>query len=115
MSSLHSMFAKGNLYVRKALRKLFLLFLNNGKNYKMPYIISYVRFLIERITQLNQTDKLFDYDLVFIIDNGNKGWILDAICKEIGSHYEGNCSYVYANYWPGKNISSHTMLCSQFA
>lgn len=36
------------------------------------------------------------YDLVFVIHPGNRGWILDAICKEIANYFPGTCYFHYA-------------------
>ena len=36
------------------------------------------------------------YDLVFVTHPGNRGWILDAICKEIAQYFPGTCYFHYA-------------------
>ncbi|MBW4538640.1 MAG: glycosyltransferase family 4 protein [Myxacorys chilensis ATA2-1-KO14] len=36
------------------------------------------------------------YDLVFVICEGNKGWILDALCKEIATYFPGKCHFHYS-------------------
>ena len=36
------------------------------------------------------------YDLVFVTHPGNRGWILDAICKEIANYFPGTCYFHYA-------------------
>jgi glycosyltransferase involved in cell wall biosynthesis len=35
------------------------------------------------------------FDLVFVSDPGNKGWILDAICREIAAYFPGECHFYY--------------------
>jgi glycosyltransferase involved in cell wall biosynthesis len=40
------------------------------------------------------------YDLVFVLDSGNRNWILDAICREIAAHYPGSHTFSYAAYYP---------------
>ncbi len=36
------------------------------------------------------------YDLVFVTDPGNKGWILDAICHEIEAYFPGTTRHYYS-------------------
>ncbi|MCU0549112.1 MAG: glycosyltransferase family 4 protein [Leptolyngbya sp. Prado105] len=36
------------------------------------------------------------YDLVFVTHEGNKGWILDAICKEIAAYFPGTHTFHYS-------------------
>ncbi|MBD3882063.1 glycosyltransferase [Phormidium tenue FACHB-886] len=46
--------------------------------------------------KLRETGLLGKYDLVFVIHPGNRGWILDAICKEIANYFPGTCYFHYA-------------------
>ena len=36
-----------------------------------------------------------EFDLVFVVPHSSKGWILDAICREIIQHYSGRATIVY--------------------
>jgi glycosyltransferase involved in cell wall biosynthesis len=42
---------------------------------------------------------------VFVLDRGNKGWILDAICREIAAHYPGTHQFSYAAYYCKGNLA----------
>ena len=37
------------------------------------------------------------FDLVFVVAEQNRGWILEAICKEVASRMDGTHALVYAN------------------
>lgn len=76
-----------------------------SNNYKIIYFLSYLKSLGDRFNKSNDKQ---EYDLVFVIDEGNRGWILDAICKEIAKYFSGNYHFSYAYYFPGKNFSSHS-------
>ncbi|WP_088892293.1 glycosyltransferase family 4 protein [Leptolyngbya ohadii] len=47
------------------------------------------------------------YDLAFILDRGNRGWILDAICREIAANYPGSVTFSYEAYFPRGNIAHY--------
>lgn len=73
--------------------------------YKVPYVVSYCQFILQKI--INQP-KQQEYDLVFVIDKRNKGWILDAVCKEIAKYYNSSYHFSYAYYYPGNNFFSYS-------
>jgi glycosyltransferase involved in cell wall biosynthesis len=55
-------------------------------------------------SNLHQTGAFGKYDLVFVVHESNRGWILDAICKEIASYYPGKCHFHYSTaYLPPAN------------
>jgi glycosyltransferase involved in cell wall biosynthesis len=47
------------------------------------------------LRKLRAQGLLGEYDLVFVIYPGNKGWILDAICREIAAYFPGKYCYHY--------------------
>jgi glycosyltransferase involved in cell wall biosynthesis len=75
------------------------------KNYRVLYFISYLKSFPYKPVKSNDTK---EYDLVFVIDQGNRGWILDAICKEIARYFSGNSHFSYSYYFPGENVFSHS-------
>lgn len=72
--------------------------------YKIIYLIPKIQsyFCIKKYISNELKD-----DLVFILSEGNKGWILDAICKEIANYYDQKYSFSYARYFPGNQFISH--------
>jgi glycosyltransferase involved in cell wall biosynthesis len=48
------------------------------------------------LTRLRHSGLLGQYDLVFVIHEGNRGWILEAICKEIAAYFPGSYCYHYS-------------------
>jgi glycosyltransferase involved in cell wall biosynthesis len=46
--------------------------------------------------RLRQSGLLGKYDLVFVVDPGNRGWILDAICREIAAYFPGRYCFHYS-------------------
>ena len=51
---------------------------------------------VEGLRSLHRNHLLGIDDLVFVIYPGNKGWILDAICREIAKFFPGKASFHYA-------------------
>lgn len=49
----------------------------------------------QSLRKLRAQGLLGEYDLAFVIYPGNKGWILDAICREIAAHFPGKYCYHY--------------------
>ncbi len=49
----------------------------------------------QTLRKLRAKGVLGEYDLAFVIYPGNKGWILDAICREIAAHFPGKYCYHY--------------------
>ena len=47
------------------------------------------------LQKLRAQGVLGEYDLAFVIYPGNKGWILDAICREIAAYFPGKYCYHY--------------------
>lgn len=52
--------------------------------------------------------KIVKYDLVFVLDQGNKGWILDGICKEIAKYFPGKYYLCYGKFFPRGDIFSYS-------
>ncbi|GAP97608.1 glycosyltransferase family 4 protein [Leptolyngbya sp. NIES-2104] len=48
------------------------------------------------VEKVRSTGLLGEYDLVFVIHPGNRGWILEAICKEIAAYSSGRFCFHYA-------------------
>lgn len=67
------------------------------RNYKLPHRISEIFFLL--IKKLKLENFFFKkYDLVFIVLEHGKGWILEAICKEIASYFPGRYCFHFLPY-----------------
>jgi glycosyltransferase involved in cell wall biosynthesis len=47
------------------------------------------------LRKLRAQGVLGEYDLAFVIYPGNKGWILDAICREIAAYFPGKYCFHY--------------------
>jgi glycosyltransferase involved in cell wall biosynthesis len=77
------------------------------KDYQSSYLISFFKNFIQKKI-LKQLDSETEYDLVFVIDEGNRGWILDGICKEIAKYFPGKSSFSYGCYFPGKSVFSYS-------
>jgi glycosyltransferase involved in cell wall biosynthesis len=68
------------------------------KNYRKTYIQSWLRFFYKKpfIPKLKE-----EYDLVFVIYKETRGWILEAICKEIANYFPGKyCYHDSTSYLP---------------
>lgn len=87
------------IYLVKLLRML------GFSPYKVPYFLSYCQFILQKIIS---QPKQQEYDLVFVIDERNKGWILDAVCKEIAKYYDSSYNFSYAYYYPGNKVFSYS-------
>lgn len=79
----------------KIIHKLIFLFFKAFKlpNYKYPYAIQQANFLLNSHFEKRSTE---DYDLVFVIFEESKGWILEAICKEIAAYFQGKYCFHYS-------------------
>lgn len=66
--------------------------------YLIPYTISYGKFLKNRLlpSQLSPGNKIEEYDLVFVVLDLAKGWILEAICREIAAFFPGKYCFHYS-------------------
>jgi len=62
-------------------------------DHRRPYRLSYLRGL--KLRALRQV-RPAEYDVVFVIFEGNRGWILEAICKEIARYHSGRCAFYYS-------------------
>jgi glycosyltransferase involved in cell wall biosynthesis len=48
------------------------------------------------------------YDLAFILDHGNRNWILGAICNEIAAYYSGEYVFSYDSYFPRGDLALYS-------
>lgn len=62
-------------------------------SYKRHYALSWVNFCFKKLLGGNSTK---EYDLVFVIYESTRGWILEAICKEIAAYFPGKYCYHYS-------------------
>ncbi|MEA5580861.1 glycosyltransferase [Nodularia harveyana UHCC-0300] len=64
----------------------------------IPYGISYLKFLIGVKWKLqSHPEKIVEeYDLVFVVLDLAKGWILEAICREIATYFPGKYCFHYS-------------------
>ncbi|MDZ8055554.1 MAG: glycosyltransferase family 4 protein [Aulosira sp. ZfuVER01] len=88
------------------IRNHFNSFMKRINAYRFIYLISYIHFLLKRLRQ-NKRDEENKFDIVFVIDNGNRGWILEAICKEIALYFPGKSTFIYDTYFPGHSINNY--------
>ena len=85
--------------IRKFLKKIaykfiFLTFkIFKIQTYKYFYYIRYTDFLIDKYFSKSSSEY---YDLVFVIFEESKGWILEAICKEIATYFKGKYCFHYS-------------------
>ncbi|NHC38023.1 glycosyltransferase family 4 protein [Scytonema millei VB511283] len=63
------------------------------QTYKYSYCVSYTDFLIDKYFSKSSREC---YDLVFVIFEESKGWILEAICKEIATYFKGKYCFHYS-------------------
>lgn len=61
--------------------------------YKQTYTLSWVKSQLDKLINVKPTT---EYDLVFVIYESTRGWILEAICKEIAAYFSGNYCYHYS-------------------
>ena len=90
---------------KRGLRKLFFKLAHNRSLYKIQYFFSYIRSLFPKHPKNEDSEQ---YDILFIISEGNKGWILEAICQEIDKYFTGKSYFSYDYYFPGENVFSHS-------
>jgi glycosyltransferase involved in cell wall biosynthesis len=65
--------------------------------YTIPYARSYLKFLISKWQpQPSLSEALEEYDLVFVVLDLAKGWILEAICREIATYFPGKYCFHYS-------------------
>jgi glycosyltransferase involved in cell wall biosynthesis len=62
-------------------------------SHKTPYLRSYLGFLRGRLRGEIPPPK---YDLVFVIFDSARGWILEAMCREIAAYFPGKYCYHYS-------------------
>ena len=93
-----------NIFSRDRNNLLKYIITKNG--YKLLYLISYIKSFFQN-RQQSETAKE-EYDLVFVIDEGNRGWILEAICREIATYFPGKYGFSYSSYFPSKHIFSYS-------
>ena len=93
------------------IKPLIKIIITNLKGYRILYLISYLIFSIKNLRK--NPDLGEEYDVVFVIDEGNRGWILEAICREISNYFTGKFTFSYGNYFLviGFSISLEIYLC----
>lgn len=91
--------------ILKIINKILGFWFKNNE-YKIPYLSSYTKFFFHRLLSNGISEK--EHDLVFVIDEGNRGWILEAICREIATYFPGRCCFSYSQYFPGKRVFSYS-------
>ncbi|MBD6619138.1 glycosyltransferase family 4 protein [Komarekiella sp. 'clone 1'] len=64
------------------------------KEYKYPYILEKAKSKFSNLIKNNLDDHQL-YDLVFVIHDA-KGWILEAICREIATYFPGKYFFAYS-------------------
>ncbi|MTJ09047.1 glycosyltransferase family 4 protein [Anabaena sp. UHCC 0204] len=63
----------------------------------IPYGLSYLKFLTEKWKIRSHPEKIVEeYDLVFVVLDLAKGWILEAICREIATYFPGKYCFHYS-------------------
>jgi glycosyltransferase involved in cell wall biosynthesis len=67
--------------------------------YLLPYTLSYLKFLTNKLQKQNHSaHKVEEYDLVFVVLDFAKGWILEAICREIAAYFSGKYCFHYSEF-----------------
>lgn len=67
--------------------------------YITSYSRSYLKFLSSKWqSQPSPTNAVEEYDLVFVVLDLAKGWILEAICREIATYFPGKYCFHYSEY-----------------
>jgi glycosyltransferase involved in cell wall biosynthesis len=84
------------------IKPLIKIIITNLKGYRILYLISYLIFSLKKLRKNPALGE--EYDVVFVIDEGNRGWILEAICREISNYFTGNFNFSYGNYFPGDRV-----------
>ncbi|BAY48236.1 glycosyltransferase-like protein [Scytonema sp. HK-05] len=65
--------------------------------YTIPYARSYIKYLMSKSQpKPSPTEGLEQYDLVFVVLDLAKGWILEAICREIATYFPGKYCFHYS-------------------
>ncbi|MBW4636253.1 MAG: glycosyltransferase [Iphinoe sp. HA4291-MV1] len=65
--------------------------------YIIPYTRSYIKFLMSQWqNKSSPIDNSEQYDLVFVVLDLAKGWILEAICREIATYFPGKYCFHYS-------------------
>ena len=98
----HDFIKKESLILLNRIKKIIYFFIQqiyNAGIYRLIYIIPKIKSFFYTKKYLSNHCK---DDLAFILSEGNKGWILDAICKEIANCYQGKYSFSYGHYFPGR-------------
>ncbi|MBD2777355.1 glycosyltransferase family 4 protein [Iningainema tapete] len=63
-------------------------FISRVKGYQLDWLKSYYKMV--------GGDRIQEYDLVFVLYDTTRGWILEAICKEIAAYFPGKYCYHYS-------------------
>lgn len=89
---------------RKINQILYLIF-----GYKFFYILSFLRFKLQKLLKIFSKNNLsYDYDLVFILTEENRKWILGKICQKIADYFSGTYTFLIGDFFPGaENIYIH--------
>lgn len=65
--------------------------------YIISYNLSYWKFLLSQLpTHKAQANHQEEYDLVFVVLDLARGWILEAICREIATYFSGKYCFHYS-------------------
>ncbi|MBD2362980.1 glycosyltransferase [Anabaena minutissima FACHB-250] len=65
--------------------------------YIIPYTLAYWKFLISKLpSQKDTANTIEEYDLVFVVLDFARGWILEAICREIATYFPGKYCFHYS-------------------
>lgn len=63
----------------------------------LPYALSYLQFLLKKWQMQSESENIKEeYDLVFIVLDFAKSWILEAICREISTYFPGKYCFHYS-------------------
>lgn len=76
-------------FLKRVLKKILF------KYYKLPYALSYSIYSFKKFFHKKKLEK---YDLVFVIPTAGRGWILEAVCKEIAAYFRGKYCFHYSTY-----------------
>ena len=64
--------------------------------FTVPYIICYLKYIKSQVTNKSPSEANEDYDVVFVILDLARGWVLEAICREIATYFPGKYCFHYS-------------------
>ena len=66
-------------------------------SYTIPYTLTYISYLQSKfIEERSKSESSEEYDLVFVVLNFARGWVLEAICREIATYFPGKYCFHYS-------------------